>query len=277
MPVHALALVLLSAAIHAGWNAIVKGATHRLLIAWWSLIIIGVVGLPYVIVQGGIASALWLRLGASALAEAAYFWALVRAYDRGDFAVVYPVARGSAPALVTLGATLFLGDRIALLGGIGVAFVVAGILTIGGIRRERYGDVARALLVSVMIATYSVIDASAARMTSPVPYVIVVFLCTGVLLAPALVWRYRASLWSIGWNERRSIAVVSLGQLLGYSLVLMAFGMAPVAYVGALREISVVLAVAIAWRWLGERPTRHTIAGALLVVVGAVCVALVRG
>ncbi|HEV7822323.1 MAG TPA: EamA family transporter, partial [Burkholderiales bacterium] len=59
-----------------------------------------------------------------------------------------------------------------------------------------------------------------------------------------------------------------------YMLVLEAYSMARVSYVGALREISVVIAAVAGWRFLDERFGVVRIAGAVLIFCGIMVVAL---
>jgi drug/metabolite transporter (DMT)-like permease len=60
------------------------------------------------------------------------------------------------------------------------------------------------------------------------------------------------------------------GGFLAYVLVLAALRLAPAAPVAAVRETSVLFAVALAATFLGERVTRSRLAGAVLVVTGVV-------
>ncbi len=98
------ALVLLAAALHAGWNALIKIQGDRLAVmavmtAAGSLISLAV--LPFVDAPD---PASWPLLVLTILLHTGYHFFLPRAYDHGDLGQVYPIARGSAPLLVTLGA-----------------------------------------------------------------------------------------------------------------------------------------------------------------------------
>src|SRR4051812_11604693 len=109
---------------------------------------------------------------ASAMAEVAYAHALSAAYRRGALSVAYPLGRGVAPLLVTLGGWLLLSqqpDTGALIGAISLAAGLALIAVAGG-RAGQGAAVGFALLTGVTIATYSVVDAAAVRQVSPVGY-----------------------------------------------------------------------------------------------------------
>ena len=101
-----IALVLLAALLHASWNALLKGGEDR----FWSITIMGAatalscaVLLPFFPLPH---AASWTCILISALLHIGYNAFLVRAYRNGEFGAAYPVARGSSPMLVTLGAAL---------------------------------------------------------------------------------------------------------------------------------------------------------------------------
>ena len=49
---------------------------------------------------------------ASAIVHVVYFTTLLRGYRLADLTVVYPVARGTGPLLTSLGALVWLGERL---------------------------------------------------------------------------------------------------------------------------------------------------------------------
>jgi hypothetical protein len=86
--------VLLAAACHAGWNAVIKrgldplGTTALISIG---AAIVGLAALPFV---GLPAPAAWPWAAASVLIHLFYFAALIESYRAGDMSQVYPIARG---------------------------------------------------------------------------------------------------------------------------------------------------------------------------------------
>jgi drug/metabolite transporter (DMT)-like permease len=122
-----------------------------------------------------------------------------------------------------------------------------------------------ALVVGFTIATYSVIDAAAVRETAPLGYLSIGLLIQGVLLS-AIVGFERPRLKA----AVRPGAVIALGVIAAYGMVLFAFRLADVNAVTTLRETSVLFGLLLA----REHPTARTWAGAALVVAGAVLAAL---
>ena len=104
-----IALVLVAAVVHAGWNRVLHAEDDRVAAMSVAGLVVGVVLLPAVIV-----SPPWRVLPfviASALAHTAYALGLGAAYRRGALSVAYPLGRGVAPLLVTLGGWLLLSER----------------------------------------------------------------------------------------------------------------------------------------------------------------------
>ena len=102
-----VALVLLSAVAHAGWNLLAKrvGAdTRGLAFAWLlsalSVVLWAPVGIGALVLTHAVPAPQALAwIAGSATIHLVYFVALQRGYRHGDFSVVYPVARGTGPLL----------------------------------------------------------------------------------------------------------------------------------------------------------------------------------
>src|SRR5205085_1083738 len=107
-------LVLAAALVHAIWNAILKSGDDR----FWAITVMAVVGalaaLPFCLVFPAPDAASWPYLASSAGLQVVYCLFLVRAYRDGALTHVYPIARGTAPLLVTLGAALIARERLEL-------------------------------------------------------------------------------------------------------------------------------------------------------------------
>lgn len=130
MPPLALALLLTAAVLHTGWNLLLKrSGADTWLVSWWALLLIGLLGLP-VLLADPPPPQIWPYLVASAIFETLYFTLLAAAYRSADFSLVYPIARGAAPALIALWAVLLLGERPSPGGLLGLAVIVAGLVVV---------------------------------------------------------------------------------------------------------------------------------------------------
>ena len=283
MPVTILGLLLASAMLHAGWNLLVKRAGVKLVFTWWALVVGFVAFGPVLLIGPHLPLRVWPYILFSTLFEVAYFFTLTRAYDRGDFSLVYPIARGTAPGLLAVWSALFLGEIPRAGGFAGLALLLCGLIIVGGgaqwLRRKRQavgaGGVATALVTACCISVYSVIDGAAVQFASPLPYAVLVLGTTAIGATPIVAARYGrrviAAEWRANWPR---IFIVGLLSLTTYTLVLFAFAHTRVAYAGAVREVSIVFAALIGWRFLGETFGPLRTAGALLIFTGIFPIAL---
>lgn len=266
----AVGLVLAAAVAHALWNRFVHGVDDRLAV----LAVAGFAGaalLSPALVLAPPTEVLAFAV-ASGLAEAVYSGLLAAAYARGSLAVTYPIGRGTAPLLVTLGAWPVLGQQPAVLAMAGAVALAAGLVLVAGVARRvgEHAAVGWALGVGAAIATYSVVDAAAVRRLDATAveaagYLAVTLLLQGVFLAVVLLRQPRRLL-----AATRPGALVGVGVVVAYLFVLLAFRYADAGRVATLREASVLVAVALT---PGARP-RTVWVGAGFVVLGAVLVAV---
>jgi drug/metabolite transporter (DMT)-like permease len=156
--------VLLAAVLHASWNALLHGNRDRFLSMTWMSIAIAAVSTLVVLFVPWPAEAAWPYIVASGLVHIVYNVSLVRSYRRNDLAQAYPIARGSSPLLVALGAALFAHESIGLLHALGIAMISGGILALAleGGQVSRAGVLA-AVTTGVTIALYTVIDGIGVR------------------------------------------------------------------------------------------------------------------
>ncbi len=278
MSAFALGLLLAAGAMHAGWNLLLKRAANRLLVTWLALLVGSLLFLP-VLLAHPVPWSIWPFVVASAAVECVYYLLLAYAYGQADFSQVYPLARGAAPALLALWTVILLRQYPSRAGLLGLALIVLGLVPVGGGESWwKWGGPAfrsRGVMASFGVAlctsVYSLIDGVAVRRTSPAPYTVAILLLGSVLLAPPIVARYggRAVVAEFRGQWVRIVAAGAL-MLLAYTLVLRAYAVAPLAYAGAIREVSVVIAALAGWLWLGERFGARRLAGAVAVFAGIV-------
>lgn len=288
MPLSALGLLLLAAVLHALWNLLVKRAGEKQIFTWWA-IVIGALGFtPLVFFGTALPGRVWSFVLASAAMEAVYFIALTLAYKLGDFSLVYPLARGTAPALLAIWAALFLGERPTPLGLLGLGVLLLGLLVVGSgawwsqrkAASASWLAIGAALLVALAISIYTTIDGAAVRLvgsaqSAVVLYTVVVLGMSAVLTAPVVLARYGPKLMLAEWRANGlRIVVVGVLSMLTYVLVLLAYTLAQVNYAGAIREVSVVFGALAGWLWLGEGFGAQRAAGAVLIFAGILVIAL---
>ena len=283
----ALGLVLLAAATHATWNLLARRADDKLAFLWCGNAASTVLFLPvgaWLLLTEPISAAGWSVVGVSAGLEALYFWTLAQAYRYGDLSLVYPIARGTAPILVPILAALFLGEQLSGPAVAGIGMVVLGTVaihtrslgwpTVGAVgevlghRGTRY-----ALLTGLVIAAYSALDKYGVSLVKPVLYAYLLFAGLSAILLPVVLRRRSALVRE--WKLRRgSIVAVGLLAPTSYGLVLLALTLAPVSYVAAAREISVVLAAILGAMVLHEGYGRQRLLGSTAIAAGLMLLVL---
>jgi len=280
----ALALVLSAAVIHATWNAMAKGARDPMAMLWWAGVLSSLVLAPpslYVLTRDGFSPRALPFVVATVLLHSMYFFSLGKAYQTGDFSVVYPMARGMGVALVPIGAYYFFDERLSRIGLLGIALIAAGIFALHW-RRGAWSEEAIlrpgtgwAIATGLCIACYSLVDKVGVSHINPLPYLWAMMLGSCVSLLPAV--RARPGSMAREWRENR-LAVLLSGVLSpgGYLLVLFAFRLSKAGYVVAGREVSIVISALIGSILLKEGRLPQRLLGAAIVASGVICVALAR-
>lgn len=264
-------LALGAAVLHAGWNLVAKRAEGDLYLVLWAQFFVGALyALPLMVAYQVVWGMPWQGYAwaaVSGVVHLPYVWLLARAYTHGDFSVSYPVARGGGAALAAACGVLFLGDHLAPLEVAGVAVVVGGLCLLA------YGATGRDLLLALAVAgtigLYTTADAKGARITDSVGYVFASGVATAATnTAFALITGRRRQMATMLRANGRRASVTGLAALVTYGMVLVAVRHAPVGYVTALRESSVVLAAFAGWKLLGEGDHRRRLSAAAVVLAG---------
>jgi drug/metabolite transporter (DMT)-like permease len=251
----ATVLALSSAVLHAGWNLILKTSeeTDRQVASWGQFLVAGVVAVPVLLLVGGPERSTYRWLALSSLVHVVYITCLVRAYDRGDFSLAYPLSRGGGALIAAFGGVLFLGDELRPLAWVAIIVVVGGLMSLVG-RSTPRPVLGWAVFTALAIGAYTVIDAHGSRLSSSgLSYALALMPCSALALSVVGVSRGRteALLASMPGQWRR-YAVAGISTTVAYALVLVAVRMAPVGYVSMLRESSVVLGALAGWLFLKE-------------------------
>jgi drug/metabolite transporter (DMT)-like permease len=275
LPFAAFALALSSAFVHATWNLLLARARDSEAATAVALIAGALVFAPVAAITWDLDSGVWPYLAASATLELAYFALLAAAYDMGELSVVYPVARGSAPVLVALFSVVFLGVALHALTVAGVLLVAVGVLLVRGLTDLQEGDArafAFALAIGTTIASYTLFDKAGLHHAKPFTYLELVVLPSAIVY-PLWIGRRKSLRAELG----SSTIMAGIAMFGAFGLALAAIRLAPQAFVPgvqALRETSVVIAVAAGALFLGEHVSRMRLIGAAVVVAGVVALAL---
>ena len=274
MPIHITLLVLFAALLHASWNALLRGGSDRL----WSMTImciaIAIVSAVAAAFMAPPAPASWGYMVLSALLHVGYNLFLVRSYRVGDLGQTYPISRGSSPALITLGAAVFAGERIAPGTLLGIALVSVGIISLAFRGRKlSVPSLPYALGTGCFIAAYSVTDGIGTRLSgAPLAYTVWMCALWGLLMPGVYIGlRDARSLFRVRPGMLAAV-VGGLVSLLAYAIVIYAMNEAPLGAVSALRETSVLFAALIGSVFLGETLTARRVLACVVIVTGTLMI-----
>jgi drug/metabolite transporter (DMT)-like permease len=258
---------LISAILHAGWNAAVKRSARPTEAMTAQMVMSAVFVLPGLLRGGVPAPASWIWIAASTTLNLATVTALLRAYELFGFGVAYPVVRALSVLLVVPLAAVLSGERLRPAGLLGVALVSASLVLLA-VGSPRQGAVSRAgfgfiLIAGAATAAYVMCDAQGVRRAgSPWAYGFAVTITNAI----AMSWKQSsiAHPWRIVTNHLTLALPASLAAVASYLLILWVWSSAPIAPAAALRDTSAVFALMIAIVWLREPFTRLRLVAILL-------------
>jgi drug/metabolite transporter (DMT)-like permease len=293
-------VVLAAAALHAGWNTLLKlrarpSLAHPVdpmvstLLLGIAACLIALLALPF---TGLPAPASWPYAFASAVIHVAYYLLVGAAYRAADLSAVYPITRGTAPLGSALLAAVFLGEALSPVAWSGIAAICAGVVGMAASALRRGGLTPAGLgfagANAVVVMLYTLVDGQGARLSgNPAGYTLFwEAMCGPMLVVPMLLTlRGQATAGRAGALAAALAAALGEGRwwraLLGAAMSITAYGaalwamtQAPIGTVAALRETSVLLGVLLGALVLRERVGPARWAAASVIVAGAVLVRL---
>ena len=274
-----IVVVLVSALIHAAWNAMVKGEEDAL--ETQAAVVVGgaFFAVPFLFFVPFPNPEAGFYLALSAAIHCAYFAALAVGYRVGDLSFVYPIARGTGPILVALLSAFLMGEILSVPQLASVSIICFGLFTLalsgragGGIRAFAF-----AILVSATIAGYSLTDGIGVRVAqNPWSYIPWLIFVQAIPFLTFVIWRRRDDLTVLYQGQTRTFLLG--GFLIGasYGLAMWAFSQERIAIVMALRETAVVCGAVLGAVVFREAYGRWRLIAPLLIATGAVCLNVVE-
>ncbi|HEY0286735.1 MAG TPA: DMT family transporter [Pseudomonas sp.] len=274
MPFHIVLLVLIAALLHASWNTLLRGGADRL----WSMTVmcmaVAIASAVAALFLAPPAKASWFYAVLSAVLHVGYNLFLVRSYRVGDLGQTYPVSRGSSPILITLFASVFAGERIAVGALLGIALVSGGIISLAFERcRLAVPSLPYALGTGCFIAAYSVTDGIGVRLSgAPMAYTAWMCALWGVLMPLVYIGLRGANSLLTPRPGFITAFIGGLVSLLAYGIVIYAMSGAPMGAVSALRETSVLFAALMGYFFLGETLTVRKMLACAVIALGTIII-----
>lgn len=279
METYVFLAVLLAALLHAGWNALVKGGAQKHMNM--AAVVIG--HLPLAVLALVLAPApdpaSWPWIAAGIALHGGYQIFLLFSYQAGDFSQVYPLARGSAPLIVTAVSVLFLGVILSPPQLVAVILIAGGILSLTLVRNTHGhrapGAAILALITGLFIAGYTLADGIGARLSgSPFGFFAWIALGNAVTFSIYMAVRHPRDLIRMPRVSGLVFLVGGSASFIAFSIAVWAFTKAPIALVAALRETSIVFALLIGIFVFHERMGAIKLVATILTVCGAVLLRL---
>ncbi len=279
--------VLLGAALHASWNALVKSAGDKTVDTALVHFLAALMALPLLLLVGLPSASAAPYIAASLAIHVAYYIALAGAYQHGELGMTYPIMRGFAPLLVALGSGTLLGEQPSAAAWLGTIAITVGVALVGlahpGQALHHRKALAFAFANAAIIAVYTFVDGMGVRAEvaaggSAWRYVMILFVLDG-LPYPLLVWLRRTPEQRLAivayartrWPKAALGGCASIGS---YAIALWAMTQAPVASVAALRETSVLFAALLGTWVLKENFGLQRAVGTAVVVLGVIALRL---
>jgi drug/metabolite transporter (DMT)-like permease len=282
MSILALVLLLTSAFLHTLWNLLLKQSQEKYIAMGWQVIISAIIAIFALFFTGLPPRTLWIFVLISTTLEAIYFYLLTSAYNDHDFSLIYPVARGAAPALVVIWTALFLGEIPSVGGLIGIVMIICGLVIIGATsliqnhtNKPQFRGIVMALSVALVISIYTLVDGYAVKHGPALSYGLSLFVLMPVLTTPFIVRHSgRVPMLKAFRNQPARLILVGFLGVAAYMMALFAYSIAPVNYSEAIREVSVVMGAFAGWYFLGEQMGKIRILGAAVIFTGIILIAI---
>lgn len=279
----ALILALTAAVLHAIFGALQKGRHDPLLARGAIDASYGLMAMPIALfVVPWPEPHMWPIFAGAFVIHGGYKFAVLGAFRRGAFTVVYPVMRGTGPLFTVIGAWLIFGETFNAVQWLGVAVLLAGLYGLAAYNMTHV-TVARdtlinallfAVLTGLFVAVYTTYDAYGIRATAdPFTFLAWFFFIDG-LLFPVLAARFYLRM-----PDKPTLAPLAFRGIAGGFIAFASFGsimlatrLDQVGEAAVLRETSTVFAALIGWLFLRE-PVGPVRAGLMaLIAAGAVIV-----
>lgn len=300
MSLTAIVLLVISAAMHAGWNLAGKSrqpsaafffvASCAAAICLCPLIVYHAHALP------GMSWRVWCLIAVTGLFQTMYFGGLGGAYRRGDMSLVYPLVR-ALPVLLVAWVSIAMGrgEQIGQVGMAGMVLVALGCFVLpmkhlADFRLSHYMNSCClfALLAAVGTTGYTLVDDQALRWLREEPATAMTPLHSTLMFLPlqSISTTIGLGLWTLlsrkdrerfgelrrsGWKVA-GMTGVAIVLTYGLALASMAF-VTNVSYVAAFRQLSIPLGVLLGIMVLRESAHRARVIGVLIIFAGLVLVA----
>jgi drug/metabolite transporter (DMT)-like permease len=267
------ALILLSAILHATWNAFVKNDGDRTAAMAWIMGLGGLASLATLPFISFPKPEVWPYLIVTTVLQNVYFIFVILSYRHGDLSQAYPIARGAAALFAALASSALGLDVLTPREWAGIALASLGIASLAFARSGSSTTLLRSLgyplLSGAFTAAYSIVDGTGARVAgSALEYVLWMNTLAAPFLPAYVLMTRRAEPSKVmlaAMGPRLLAAVVAMAS---YGIAVWALSHGSMGRVAVLRETSVLFAAILGSVVLKEPFGARRILSACLILTG---------
>jgi uncharacterized membrane protein len=268
--------VLASALLHATWNAIARAGSEPGDVLASGVMASGLVSIPCLMWFGLPASESLPWLAAGVVINTIGIRLAMAAYRSASFGLAYPVMRAGIPLLTLPIGAVMLNEWPRPSGVVGVLLIASALIMLAlAARRAGQAEtrgLGYALLAAIAGAGYVTADAGGVRISGNIfSYAFLVSLGNALAIMVVMLIEKRDPLPILRRHAHRAFTISAISTT-SFLLYIWAVASTPVALAAALRETSVLFAVAIAQYVLKEDVGRFQWLAAGLAVAGVVAI-----
>jgi drug/metabolite transporter (DMT)-like permease len=268
-----LALAGVSALASSSAHAVLKSSDHKVATQAWSQAIGLLVALPFVFWVGPPERGIWIWLFAGWVLHTIYYLVLNYSYDGSDYSAAYPIARGVTPIVAAALGIMLLNDTLGLLSLSGIVIISIGITLIAYKKGITKAGLLAAGGAGLLNGLFSITDAQGMRVaTDPMNFIVWYYIVDGFAMPVLLGRQAKRQFRSVAMANARNGIAAGIFALFAFLPTLIAFRIAPVGAVSAIRATSVIFSLFLGGGVLRENIDTRRLIGALMVTAGAIAI-----
>ncbi len=268
-----LALAGVSAVASSSFHALLKSGGDKIAVQAWSSLVGLIIALPFIFWVGPPERIFWPWLFAGWVLHSVYYLTLVWSYGSSDYSIAFPIARGITPIFAAILGIGLLGDTLNMLTLGGVVIISGGILLLAFNRNISRSGLMAAGCAGLLNTCFTLTDAKGMRVAAdPMNFLVYYYIADGIFMPLLLIARTKGRLVEVATSNARIGLASGVMALFAFLPTLIAFRLAPVGAVSAIRATSVIFSLFLGGGLLKERLDGRRISGALLVTVGAISI-----
>jgi drug/metabolite transporter (DMT)-like permease len=268
-----LALAGVSAVASSSSHALLKSSGDKFAMQAWAQFTPMAVALPFTLWVGLPEPAIYPWLLSGWALHSVYYLVLIWSYTTSDYSAAYPIARGVIPIFTAVLGILLLGDKLTMLALMGIAVISIGILMLSLNQSVTRTGLIAAGLSGLINTGFTLTDAKGMRIAQdPMNFLVWYYIIDGFTMPLLFAARSRGRFLEAAKASARTGLTSGLLALFAFLPTLVAFRIAPVGAVSAIRATSVIFSLLIGGQLLNERLESRRIGGAMLVTFGALAI-----